>query len=73
MKLSQVSLLAGVLVLILYSVWVVLEVFVSAFSLQEVQIFSEHKVMEVIGVCLTCQLVHAVVYYYSLLFHVFYP
>ena len=31
----------------------VLEFFISAFSLQEVQIFSEHKVMEVIGVCLT--------------------
>ena len=50
----------------------VLEFFISAFSLQEVQIFSEHKVMEVIGVCVTCQLVHAVLlYYYSL--HMFYP
>ena len=50
----------------------VLEFFISAFSLQEVQIFSEHKVMEVIGVCVTCRLVHAVLlYYYSL--HMFYP
>ena len=66
MNLSQVSLLL--------SVSVVLEFFISAFSLQVFQIFSQHKVMEVIGVCLTCQLVHAVLlYYYSLLFHVFYP